>query len=136
MFLRISGEDSTPDVDDELMSEPKPLPALESFRATLKKGNMPDDYPPEALAMLALDLRAAEAFVKTPEGALSLGVFKMDRPSNQFNADNAWTSLSPEQKLALAKIIGRYREGHKPEGPSRKLTAVDLPDLSGIKPRM
>jgi hypothetical protein len=118
------------------MSNAQELPGLDSFRASMKAGNMPAEYPAEALAQLALDLRAAEAFVKTPEGAQALGVLKLDRPSNQFNASEAWASITPEQKLALANMLGRYREGHKPRVPSPKVTAADLPDFSGIKPRM
>jgi hypothetical protein len=91
------------------MSNAQELPGLNSFRASMKAGNMPADYPAEALAQLALDLRAAESFVRTPEGAHALGVFKLDRPSNQFNADEAWTALSKTERIALAEALGRYR---------------------------
>jgi hypothetical protein len=114
------------------MSTPQDLPGIESFRTRLKKGNMPHEYPVEALAQLDLDLRAAEAFVKTPEGARSLGLLELDRPSNTFDADRAWEGVPFEKRLALAESIGSYRIGHNPGEVGMRASKPDFPEVGGF----
>jgi hypothetical protein len=101
---------------------------LEAFRAAMDESGVSDDYPPEALEWLYDDLLAAQAFVRTSQGAGALGVSASD-------------PVAFEQRLALAEALGRYRDRvpppkkpRRPRDPNEPVAAIASDPLVRLSP--
>jgi hypothetical protein len=105
--------------------EDKTAALIDAFKSTMAKCDLPSDYPAQALAAFAVDLRAAAAFVKTKEGAMALGLCRVG-DSTPFSGENTWASLPLEQQLAIAKTIAHYVTAHEPASSPRKNPTVQL----------